>query len=141
MGTRHLTLFVNQEQEEICVMYGQYDGHPERYGKGLAEFLASTSANGMSCLTAQVIAHFKKGVGNFYIYSRGTRDVGEEFIYTVYPGTDGNINLKLQGGCVTFFGMAVLFDGPANTYDADKAYKVLAETYKEIPNDFLEKNK
>jgi hypothetical protein len=47
-----------------------------------------THANGMSCLTAQVIAHFKNefGIGGVYIYPAGTRDAGEEYIYTVSPG-------------------------------------------------------
>jgi hypothetical protein len=41
-------------------------------------------ANGMSCLAAQVISHFKQGAGDFYLHTANTRDYGEEYIYTIY---------------------------------------------------------
>lgn len=102
MGTRSLTVFVEEDGTEIVVMYRQFDGYLEGMGKDLAEFLDGIKlvngipmgttkrlANGMGCLAAQAIADFKTEVGNVYLYPAGTRDCGEEFIYTVYPQADG----------------------------------------------------
>lgn len=99
MGTRSLTVFVNKwddDEEEICVMYRQFDGYPEGHGKELCELLSkgkmvngismgdnSFVFNGMGCLAAQVVAHFKEDAGGFYLHAAGTRDCGEEYIYTV----------------------------------------------------------
>jgi hypothetical protein len=100
MGTRALTVFKNKDDVEICVMYRQMDGYPEGHGLELAEFLNGFKmvnglsdkkekiANGMSCLVAQVIAHFKTEAGSFYIYPAGTRDCWEEYIYIV-TGKEG----------------------------------------------------
>lgn len=108
MGTRSLTVFMTEDWidtqkgnkimkgQEICVMYRQMDGYPEGHGKDLALFLCDMVivnglglnenrkiANGVDCLTAQVIAHFKEGAGGIYIYRGGTRKCGEEYIYTI----------------------------------------------------------
>lgn len=114
MGTRSLTVFMENDEfvsgepdgkmikgKEICVMYRQMDGYPEGHGKDLAEFLSDMSivngislaetrkiANGMGCLTAQVIAHFKNGAGGFYIHRAGTRKCWEEYIYTISQAND-----------------------------------------------------
>ncbi len=101
MGTRSLTVFMDDETE-LCVMYRQFDGYPDGHGKELAEFLTGITmvnginetkgerlANGMGCLAAQVIGHFKDGkVGGFYIYPANSRDCGEEYIYFV-EGEEG----------------------------------------------------
>ena len=99
MGTRSLTTFIdNFNDEEIVVMYRQMDGYPEGHGVALLEFLQGMDivnglpvgksddslANGMSCLAAQVISHFKQGAGDFYLHTANTRDYGEEYIYTIY---------------------------------------------------------
>jgi hypothetical protein len=95
MGTRSLTKVFDQSEELVC-MYRQYDGYPSGHGKELADFLtnikivngisiAETSriANGMGCLAAQIIAHFKNGVGNIYIYPPKTKDVWEDYEYHI----------------------------------------------------------
>jgi len=97
MGTRSLTTFIDDHtKEEIVVMYRQYDGYPEGHGRDLVNFLngmtvvngipggkrISQLANGVSCLAAQIVSHFKKGVGDFYLHAGNTRDYGEEFVYT-----------------------------------------------------------
>lgn len=154
MGTRSLTVFLDSwtdpktqkvKTKEICVMYRQMDGHPDSHGQLLADFLKSGKLvnglsgdkgrvfNGMGCLTAQVIEHFKSesGPGGIYVEAAGTRDAGEEYIYTVYPmseadfGKAGKLGLKVQAGCMTFFGapgtkqknMPLLYDGPVDEYD------------------------
>lgn len=119
MGTRHLTVVYNKDGTEIINMYGQYDGYPGGHGIDLAEFLDGMRivnglsmdddkiANGMCCLAAQVIAHFKREAGGFYMQAPGVRDVGEEFIYHI-TNKDGYPNIKLTKGPVTFFGVSSL---------------------------------
>lgn len=96
MGTKGLTVIEDRDGKEICVLYRQYDSYPDAHGKELAKFLCNFTvvngyggdtknvANGMECLAAQIIAHFKKECGNFYLYPAGTRDWGEDFIYKVH---------------------------------------------------------
>jgi len=102
MGTRSLTVFTEDNGKEICVMYRQFDGYPDCHGRELSDFLKempivigysdpeARQANGLSCLSAQVIAHFKKCVGGYYLFTGGTRNMGEEYIYTIsaVEGTD-----------------------------------------------------
>lgn len=95
MGTRSLTVFKDNDGREICVLYRQFDGYPEGHGAELRNFLRGFKvvngisvfkpklANGMGCLAAQVIAHFKTEVGGFYLHPPGTRNIWEEWIYTI----------------------------------------------------------
>jgi hypothetical protein len=96
MGTRALTFVYNEHNEVILNLYSQYDGYIEGHGRELAEFLAgktlvngfgkeSTSlANGMGCLAASLVAHFKETVGGFYIHSVTSTDCGQDYEYHVY---------------------------------------------------------
>jgi hypothetical protein len=111
MGTRSLTYIKDQYEDNdntIICMYRQYDGYLSGHGKELAEFLQDFTilngysmdtpagyANGMSCLAAQLVAHFKDGIGNIYLYPTSTKDVGEEFIYTISL-TDNGINIDVK---------------------------------------------
>ena len=111
MGTRSLTYIKDQYEDNdniIICMYRQYDGYLSGHGKELAEFLQdftvvngynsltpARSANGMSCLAAQLVAHFKDGIGNIYLYPTSTKDVGEEFIYTISL-TDSQIYIEVK---------------------------------------------
>ena len=121
MGTRSLTTFIDDfTKEEIVVLYRQYDGYPEGHGKDLLNYLnnmklvngipggkkASQLANGMSCLAAQVVSHFKKGVGDFYLHAADTRDHGEEFVYTVYE-ENNELKVKVEDT----YSNKILFDG------------------------------
>ncbi len=110
MGTRSLT-FIKDEYDKnnnIICMYRQYDGYLSGHGKELAEFLQdfnvvngysnitpARSANGMSCLAAQLVAYFKDGIGNIYLYPTNTKDVGEEFIYTISL-IDNQLNIDVK---------------------------------------------
>lgn len=108
MGTRSLTVLENEDGKEIAVLYRQYDGYLDGHGKKLVEFLQgfditdglvtdrTKTANGAGCLAAQVIAHFKKGAGGFYLYPAGTRDVGEDFVYFVRPIVNEGVILEAQ---------------------------------------------
>lgn len=78
-------------------MYRQYDGYPSGHGLELAKFLApkemvngipvggdtSNLANGIHCLAAQIVAHFKEGAGNIYLHQPNSRNIGEEYVYYI----------------------------------------------------------
>lgn len=164
MGTRSLTVVDEEGGSEICVLYRQYDGYPTGHGAELKSFLQKTRivnglslrenkrvANGMDCLAAQLVAYFKKEPGGFYLHPAGTRDCGEEYIYTVYlknEKTDqpGELYLKLQAGAVTFFGlpgtkqdnMPVIFDGPITEFDPATVEIWWHEREADPPNDFVD---
>ena len=97
MGTRSLTFVYNEHNEAILNLYRQYDGYIEGgHGSELAEFLAGKKlvngfgresndlANGMGCLAASLVAHFKETVGGFYIHSVTSTDCGQDYEYHVY---------------------------------------------------------
>jgi len=112
MGTRSKTFIVEDiEQVEArnysnCIaMYRQYDGYPERHGLELAEFLKPFTivngirldetrkiANGLDCLAAQMIAHFKDGAGNIYLSANKYVD-GLNYHYVIY---EDEKTLKIQ---------------------------------------------
>jgi len=106
MGTRSLTI-IQEDGDDYVVMYRQMDGYPEGHGLELAHFLegfnlvngigANTDkkiANGLGCLAAQVVAHFKEGVGGIYLYPSDTRDCGQDYNYIV-SGVDGEISISI----------------------------------------------
>ena len=78
-------------------MYRQYDSYPIGHGLEIAEFLnpiqlvngfgrdtdTEKIANGVGCLAAQFVAHFKHDVGGFYLYPPNSKDCGEEYTYTI----------------------------------------------------------
>ena len=127
MGTRSLTVFNNEmDNEEIVVLYRQYDGYPTGHGRDLLSFLNNMEivngisnneerkiANRMGCLSAQVVAYLKEAPGNFYLHSAGTRDIGEEFIYTLYYKND-KLKIKVQD---TYDKGHDLFDGNMTQYN------------------------
>ena len=82
-------------------------------------------SNGMDCLAAQIVAHFKKGPGYFYLNAAGTRDVMEEFIYTIYKPKDKGLHIKVED---VYDEGHVLFDGNLDKYDKwiNKSHKTAA---------------
>ena len=126
MGTRSLTVFNNEmDNSEIVVLYRQYDGYPTGHGRDLFSFLNNMEivngispnekrkiANGMGCLSAQIVAYLKEAPGDFYLHSAGTRDIGEEFIYTLYYTKELRINVQ-----DTYDNGNDLFDGNLNQYE------------------------
>lgn len=98
MGTRSLT-FVYDGDKPMINMYRQFDGYPSGHGSELAEFLTPMKvingigseqnkvgrfANGMGCLAAQMIAHFKNSVGGFYIHPVTDTDCWQDYEYHVF---------------------------------------------------------
>ena len=96
MGTRGLTIVHNEDGKKMLNMYRQFDSYPSGHGAELASFLNSSMMvngysdknapqfNGMGCMAAQMVAHFKDGVGGFYIYPVSSMDCGQDYEYHVY---------------------------------------------------------
>lgn len=135
MGTRCLTI-VYDHGKPIVNLYRQYDGYPSGHGAELAEFLGQfaaitngismnetrKTANGMGCLAAQLVSHFKQTVGGFYIHSVESTDCGQDFEYHIYE-RDGDICVQVKDRGCNMFGLTlsdrneVLFDGPVAKFD------------------------
>lgn len=125
MGTRCLTVIQDDAKEVVC-LYRQFDGYPAGHG---AELLTAfkgfritndmisdraRTANGMGCLAAQLVAAFKTEPGGFYLYAPGTRDIGEEFVYTL-SAKGARVWLDVSGcGLPLYSGLLDAFD-PART--------------------------
>lgn len=118
MGTRALIKINDESNSVVACLYSQWDGYPSGVGAELAAFLngiklingytgqeTSPVANGMGCLAAQLIVHFKKSVGSFYLVDPKV-DHGEEYVYDVY-------NNKVR---VTNYAEEVLYLGPWNIF-------------------------
>ena len=97
-------------------MYRQFDGYPTGHGAELAEFLNGGELvnglgverdqlqfNGMGCLAASMIAHFKQTPGGFYIHPTDVRDCGQDYEYHVSEKKDGLYVEVYNCGC-NFFG-------------------------------------
>lgn len=107
MGTRSITR-IQDEHGSYATIYMQYDGYPEGLGAELADFLApftvvngfgigaemGSTANGAGCLAAQLVAHFKTGVGNVYLAPKGSADIGEEYFYDILY-KDGELRISV----------------------------------------------
>ena len=132
MGTRSLTIVYDESKRPILNLYRQYDGYPSGHGAELAEFLGQfaaitngislgetrKTANGMGCLAAQLVAHFKDSVGGFYIHSVEATDCGQDYEYHVYQNEDGDLAVRVKDRGSNMFGLTLsdknecLFDGP-----------------------------
>ena len=121
MGTRSLT-FVYEKygevQKPVVNMYRQFDGYPTGHGAELAEFLNNGELvnglgvernqlqfNGMGCLAAQMLSHFKKESGGFYIHPTDVRDCGQDYEYHVSEKKNGLYVEVYYCGC-NFFGVS-----------------------------------
>jgi hypothetical protein len=136
MSTRSLTI-IKAEHEEIVVMYRQSDGYPEGHGQDLAKFLTGIrltngislankgrTANGMSCLAAQIVLHFKTdfGVGGIYLYKAGTRGCGENYHYEV-TGKEG------EEPTITCYDIHISYKGDKHTIRRKKLYSAPAHKF------------
>jgi hypothetical protein len=100
MGTRSLTAFIMKGKQDIefATMYRQFDGYPSGHGVELAEFIGGQDRmyNGIGCLAAQVVAHFKitREVGGIYLEIPASRGYDEEYIYEVYANSKGQLMMS-----------------------------------------------
>lgn len=125
MGTRALTFVYDEQGKKIINLYRQFDGYPSGHGAELAEFLSGGRLvnglihtktvkeivfNGMSCLAAQLVSHFKKEPGGFYIHAVTDENCGQDYEYHVYnrngllSGSEFHIKI-VYCGC-NLFGMS-----------------------------------
>ena len=101
MGTRSNTVIYdeyhgNGSAVEILNLYRQHDGYVEGHGAELVAFLEPMTivngittgltniANGSGCLAAQLVAHFKKRVGDFYIMAPLGEENENDYTYKIY---------------------------------------------------------
>lgn len=130
MGTRSLThVYQHNDPTPILTLYRQYDGYPEGHGQILADFLSgrnlvngftpddvtSGNFNGMGCLAAQLVAHLKEGIGGIYVERPAADELGEEFIYSVFPSAQGHILLRVECG----LDGEVIWQGLPEEFDTD----------------------
>jgi hypothetical protein len=133
MGTRSLT-FVYDGETPIINMYRQYDGYPTGHGAELAEFLTPFTlvnglgmnddrkiANGMGCLAAQLIAHFKQTPGGFYIHPVTDTECGQDYEYHIYKDAEG-LRVRITDRGCNMFGLTMsdkndaIFDGTLSEF-------------------------
>ena len=111
MGTRSNTIIYDGDVQ-ILNLYRQHDGYLSGHGIDLLEFLEPMTivngftmgltniANGAGCLAAQMVAHFKVGVGGFYINSPMVEGLYEnDYTYTIKVGRQlggGNISITVH---------------------------------------------
>jgi len=129
MGTRCLTDVVDSNGEILMTLYRQFDGYPTGHGEELKLFLGEFKicngigreqelgkwANGMSCLAAQIVSHFKKGIGEFYLYPPGKRDVWEEYLYVIKENTNHSLDIDVY---TTYGGdNNLIYSGPISEMD------------------------
>lgn len=99
-------------------MYRQFDGYPTGHGAELAEFLnggrlvnglngigKELQFNGMACLAAQMVSHFKKESGGFYLHPTDVTDCGQDYEYHVFLKKDELYIEVYNCGC-NFFGVS-----------------------------------
>jgi hypothetical protein len=105
MGTPCITRIYDDEGEQICCLYRNYDGYLSEHGRELAEFLSGFTvgnrlgatkdrkvAKTMNCLAAQIVAHFKSEPGNFYMYP--PTDDTEDYTYDVKLTGDSDLCIE-----------------------------------------------
>lgn len=130
MGTRSLTFVYDGDLKESAIinLYRQYDGYPQGHGAELARFLDrgrlingltgqdQNMFNGMGCLAAQLVAHFKDEPGGFYLYPVTAVDCGQDYEYHVYQ-IAGQLRVQVRDRGYNMFGLTMsetnnsLFDG------------------------------
>jgi hypothetical protein len=131
MGTRSLT-HIKDEGETLVTIYRQMDGYPSGHGQDLANFLkgirlingigmndSGGTANGMGCLAAQLIAHFKDGVGNIYIDVPGRKADWEDYEYIISV-RKGKIWLECWTVGYEETPAACLYAGSPSRFNAEK---------------------
>lgn len=134
MGTRCLTIVYDENDRPILNLYRQFDGYPQGHGVDLAEFLTGGSLvngltsldqpafNGMGCLAAQLVAHFKQTPGGFYIHAVEDVNCGQDYEYHIYENL-GNIWMRVKDRGCNMFGLTLsdkdeaIFDGPVSQFN------------------------
>jgi hypothetical protein len=109
-------------------MYRHYDGYPSGHGKELADFLSPITiingisrgqdvlgkfANGMGCLSAQLVKHFKDNVGGIYLQPPGDGSAHEEYTYFIVGAPPAELGGDSAPPTVRVYsGDELAFEGP-----------------------------
>lgn len=114
-------------------MYRQFDGYPNGAGQELADFSKGFTivngygsgaelgkvANGAGCFAAQLVAHFKKEVGGFYLYTtEQDPNSGQEYEYHLFVQEGVPVQIKCYK---TWNGKTLIIDCEAGEWDAKLA--------------------
>lgn len=129
MGTRTL-VHIKDGKKTIATIYRQYDGYPTGMGDDIKEALnlgnvtilngynsqtIPSHFNGMGCLAAFLIGELKqKKIGNVYIFAPNSKDVGEDFTYTLSE-SNGKVKLKV----VENYNNKTIFNGLLKDFDGE----------------------
>tara|TARA_R110002124_G_scaffold145903_1_gene311167 strand:- start:478 stop:876 length:399 start_codon:yes stop_codon:yes gene_type:complete len=126
MGTRSNTI-IYDDDVHILNLYRQGDGYLSGHGSELLEFLEPlkmvngysigepNQANGAGCLAAQMVAHFKVGVGGFYIQPP-MGELENDYTYTI------KVDRQLGGGNISI---------TVHAYE-DQVFEGSVESFKEF---------
>lgn len=131
MGTRALVNFARGD-DVWATIYVHSDGYPTGLGAHIKDVLGGAvmrngirddvkQVNGPGCAAAQFVAALKDGAGQIYIYKTGAKDVGEDYVYTVYASDDQPLSLRVVASM--FFrpeGGRVIYDGLLTEFDPKK---------------------
>lgn len=111
MGTRSLIRVYDEQSQPIIDIYHQYDGYLSTRGAHLFNFLdgkpilngylqGAKGFNGMPCLAASLISYFKTEIGNCYVYSPYTFEIGDQdYSYLVYfDGYNKSVKVEVYVG-------------------------------------------
>jgi len=105
VGTRSDTIIFNEDGKEICVLGSQFDGYLDGHGRDLKCFLRGRKIihgytdkndknfNGMDCMAASLVAHFKKRIGEFYLHAPGWRN-GDYHYHITKDGDNIKVTAK-----------------------------------------------
>ena len=127
MGTPHLTIFVDGGVQ-VCVLCGYFDGHFFSHGEKLKEFLEpyylvngyisddvqNSAANGIGCLAAQTVAHFKTGIRNFILQSPGAELNQEPYVYVVSEGLPNGRKSAIN--IAAYYAGKLAYSGPVSEF-------------------------
>lgn len=101
MGTRSTYRIIEkngQDQDQLALIYVQYDGYPQGHPMRIAEWLSgatvvngfnsttpSLAFNGAGCLAARMVGYLKEDkIGNVYLQAFSTRgNSGEDYMYDI----------------------------------------------------------
>lgn len=139
MGTRSLTYVYDgrdtKNTQALLCMYRQFDGYPSGAGQEIADFAkgftivngfspgqenaVGTIANGAGCFAAQLVAHFKKAIGGFYLCTaEQDQDSGQEYEYHLFVQEGVPVQIKCYK---TWNGKTLIIDCEAGEWDAKLA--------------------
>ena len=140
MGTRTLVHLKDENKKTILTLYRQYDGYPTGMGNDIKKILNNgiveirngfttkdqipRQFNGMGCLSAFLVGELKnKKIGNVYIQAPNTKDMGEDYTYTLSLSKLGTLKLKV----VENYNNKTIFDGLLSAFDGEQVEQLNQE--------------